>query len=55
MTDIATDALVKATEALTKIEDHERVCAGRWKAVMWLLGGVFLMLRKVAVFPTVGF
>lgn len=51
MNETAQEALVVATKALTKIEGHERVCAGRWKAVVWLLGIVFAALVKVALFP----
>ena len=51
--DIATQALVKATEALTKIRDHERECATRWNQVRWLLGAVFAVLIKIALFPDV--
>ena len=29
----AQDALVKATTALVKIEEHEKTCAERWKSV----------------------
>ena len=32
--DIALDALTIATEANTKIEQHERVCAQRWGLVV---------------------
>ena len=50
-TDTATEALVTATKALTKIEQHEAQCAARWNWVRWLLGGVLLLLLKGALFP----
>lgn len=41
------DALIKATEALTKIESHERVCAQRWGFVQTLLIAVMIKLVTV--------
>ncbi len=54
MNDTAQEALVMATRALTMIEAHERVCAGRWRVVIYLMGAVFLALVKVAIFPQAG-
>ena len=50
----ATEARVTAVEALAKIESHERVCASRWRNVVLLLSGVFLLLIKVVLFPGLG-
>ena len=48
----AQDALLKASEALTRIEVHEATCAARWNTVKWILTGIGALLLKVAVFPT---
>ncbi len=54
MDDTAQEALVVATRALTKIEGHEQVCAGRWRVVIYLMGAVFAALLKVVLYPQVG-
>lgn len=51
MNDTAQEALVTATKALTKIEDHEAICAGRWRIVIYITGAIFLALVKVVLFP----
>lgn len=41
------EALIKATEALAKIESHERICAQRWGFVQTLLIAVIVKLLTV--------
>lgn len=47
-TQLDTEAIVIAQEALTKIDTHEAVCAKRWATALKLLittaGGVFTIL-----------
>lgn len=50
--DTARDALVKATEALTKIESHEAVCAARWGSVRTFM--ILLVVKMIGVIGLLG-
>ncbi len=45
--DTAQTALIRATEALTRIEGHEAICAARWGTVRTLM--VLLAVKMVGV------